>query len=113
MGIVEFNFPHGDWFRVIINVDLTGGMTEGTWEYIVDGVVVIPEGTPFTQFGGAVPTSLGAVSLFSTNFNHELCFSSDFIGKSNNIQRIHKTYGKHAWKYKKNARKYMKYMKMY
>ncbi len=72
LGVVEYNFPHGEWFRVIINVDLTGGMTEGTWEYIVDGVVVIPEGTPFTQSDGTVPTNLGAVSLFSISINSEL-----------------------------------------
>lgn len=72
LGYVEFEFPHGEWFSVIMNVDLTEGMALGTWEYIVDGEVVIPEGTPFTDNSGVIPTSLGGLNFFSLNADHEL-----------------------------------------
>ena len=71
LGIVEFDFPHGEWFSVIMNVDLTNGMSEATWEFIVDGEIVLPTGTPFTDNSGAIPTSFGGISFFSISIFNE------------------------------------------
>ncbi len=63
---VIFNFPHDEWFPVIINVDISLGVSLATWQFQIDGVDAIPAGTPFTGAAGTVPTSLGGIDFWSS-----------------------------------------------
>ncbi|MBZ0326128.1 MAG: T9SS type A sorting domain-containing protein [Altibacter sp.] len=65
LGVVPFAFPHDEWFYIAMNVDISAGINASTWEYWVDGVEVIPAGTPFTDNAGTYPTSLGGIDFFS------------------------------------------------
>lgn len=60
-----FDFPHDQWFELVINVDISTGISLATWEFGVDGVVVVPAGTPFTDSAGSAVTSLGGIDFFS------------------------------------------------
>lgn len=71
LGGVNFNFPHDQWFRIVMNVDINAGIGASTWEFWVDGSEVIPAGTAFTDNAGTYPTSLGGIDFFSGNTNHE------------------------------------------
>jgi len=76
---VSFTFPHDQWFDIVINVDINTGIGASTWEMGVDGVVVVPAGTPFTNADGTYPTSLGGVELFSIStsnlyFLDDVCY---------------------------------------
>ncbi len=72
LGGVDFNFPFDEWFRIVINIDITNGIGASTWQFGVDGIEVVPAGTPFTNNAGTYPTSLGGMDFFSlditTNF---------------------------------------------
>ena len=78
LGSVTFSFPHDQWFWVAMNVDISAGIGASTWEYGVDGNVVIPAGTAFTDNAGTYPTSLGGLDLFSINANHHMYYD-DFV----------------------------------
>ena len=65
LGPVNFNFPHDQWFRIVMNWDISSGISLATWEWYVDGVEVLPAGTPFTDGAATVPTSLGGFDFFS------------------------------------------------
>jgi hypothetical protein len=67
LGPVDFAFPHDQWFRVVMNWDISGGISLATWEWYVDGVEVLPAGTPFTDGAMTVPTSLGGFDFFSSS----------------------------------------------
>ncbi|MDC8004770.1 T9SS type A sorting domain-containing protein [Aureisphaera galaxeae] len=71
LGAVTYNFPHDQWFDIEMNFDLTGGIDNATWEFIVDNGTVLPAGTPFTDSNGTVPTSLGGVNFFSISADNE------------------------------------------
>ena len=71
LGTVSFNYPLGEWFRVVINVDITNGTSLATWQFGVNGVEVIPAGTAFTNLAGDIPTSLGGVDFFSISGDNE------------------------------------------
>lgn len=77
LGQVNFNFPHNQWFKVVMNVDLTNGLSSGTWELYIADNEVIPAGTAFTDFSGTVPTSLGGINFFSISSNNEF-YLDDF-----------------------------------
>lgn len=67
LGAVSFDFPHDEWFRVVGNVDMSLGMTQATWQFVVDGVSVIPSGTSFSNGNGDVPRSLGGITFYSVS----------------------------------------------
>ncbi len=71
LGIVTFDFPHDQWFDVEMNFNILGGISNATWEFIVDGGVVIPAGTAFTDGDGNIPTSLGGVNFYSISTDNE------------------------------------------
>lgn len=68
---VNFNFPHDQWFEVSMYVDITSGISAATWALEIDGNVVIPDGTPFTDANGVIPTSLGGINFYAISANHE------------------------------------------
>ena len=74
LGDVNFSFPHDEWFRIIMNFDLTGGISSSTWELLIDDIEIIPEVTPFTNEAGVIPTSLGGINLNSISSNTEYYF---------------------------------------
>ncbi|MBZ0326075.1 MAG: T9SS type A sorting domain-containing protein [Altibacter sp.] len=74
LGVVNFNFPHDEWFYVAMNVDISAGIGASTWEFGVNGNVAIPAGTAFTDNAGTYPTSLGGLDLFSINANHQMWY---------------------------------------
>jgi hypothetical protein len=71
LGDISFSFPHDQWFKVIINVDLSDGMALGTWQYIINGIEVIPTGTPFRNSNNQIPASFGGINYFSISTNNE------------------------------------------
>ena len=72
LGAVNFNFPHDQWFRIIMNWDLTSGVGSATWQFNVSGIDALPPGTPFTDSFGVSPTALGGIDFFSISINNEL-----------------------------------------
>jgi len=77
LGEIYFNFPHDQWFRVVMNFDISTGIGAATWQFNVDGIDVVPFGTPFTNFAGTAPTSLGGMSFFSIS-NNNILYLDDF-----------------------------------
>ncbi len=77
LGIINFNYPQDEWFRVAMNFNLTGGMSIATWGISIDNTLVIPEGTPFTNNNGDFATSLGGVDFYSISSNNEF-YLDDF-----------------------------------
>ena len=71
LGDVNFDFPHDQWFRIVMNVDISSGIALATWQVHVDGEVVIPSGTAFTNSAGEIPISLGGINFFSISTNNE------------------------------------------
>ncbi len=85
LGRVEFNFPHDQWFPVVMNVDISLGIALATIQINIDGAEVLPAGTPFTSADGTTPTSLGGINIYSLSANHEVyfddfCFGEGLIG---------------------------------
>ncbi len=70
LGGVNFNFPHDQWFDVIMNFDINAGIGASTWQMWVNDVEVIPAGTAFTDNAGTYPTSLGGIDFFSISANN-------------------------------------------
>jgi hypothetical protein len=62
---INFDFPHDEWFRVVMNWNIESGISLATWSASVDNAVIIPEGTPYTSADGTSPTSLGGFDFFS------------------------------------------------
>ncbi len=77
LGGVDFDHPFGAWFDVVINVDISAGIGASTWEMAVDGVVIVPAGTPFTDNAGTYPTSLGGIDFFSIDASNNY-YMDDF-----------------------------------
>jgi hypothetical protein len=71
LGEVYFNFPHDEWFKIVMNVDISTGIGTATWQLFVKGIEIIPQGTPFTDGAGTYPTSLGGMDLFSISTDNE------------------------------------------
>ncbi len=65
LGAVDFTFPHDEWFSIIMNFDISAGMSAATWEMAVDGTIVIPAGTAFTHSDGSTAASLGGLDIYS------------------------------------------------
>ncbi|MEZ4778675.1 MAG: T9SS type A sorting domain-containing protein [Flavobacteriaceae bacterium] len=85
LGAVNFNFPHDQWFKIVMNFDIAAGIGAATWQFNVDGIDVLPFGTPFTNNSGTYPTSLGGIDFFSISSNNEYYlddfnFISGFLG---------------------------------
>jgi len=79
-----FDFPHDQWFEVVINVDISTGISSSTWEFGIDGVVVVPEDTPFANSTGTYPTSLGGIDFFSISIDNtyyldDITFQNSFF----------------------------------
>jgi len=82
-GEVNFSFPHDQWFKVMMNIDISSGINSSTWQFVVDGNVVIPEGTPFTNSSGDYPSRLGGI-YFSSISSENMMYIDDF----NYVDRI-------------------------
>ena len=66
-----FTFPHDQWFRVDMHWDISLGLSLATWDMKVDGVHVVPSGTPFVDTAGATPAGLGGLDIFSAHATNE------------------------------------------
>ena len=64
IGAVDFTYPEGQWFPVVMNFDISQGIA-ATWQFNINGVDVLPAGTPFTNADGTTPTSLGGINFYS------------------------------------------------
>jgi hypothetical protein len=85
LGAVEFTYPEGQWFPVVMNFDISLGIGAATWQFNINGNDVLPAGTPFTSADGTTATSLGGIDFFSIDANNELyiddlCYGEGFIG---------------------------------
>ena len=81
---VNFDFPHDQWFRIVMNWNIENGISLSTWSMSVDNVIVIAEDTPFTKADGTPPTSLGGFDFFSINANNYF-----FLDTFNYIDDVH------------------------
>jgi hypothetical protein len=72
-----FTFPHDQWFLVEWYWDITLGLSNATWELKVDGVQVVPSGTPYVDSAGAAPAGLGGINFYSAHSSNEL-YLDDF-----------------------------------
>ncbi len=84
LGLVDFTFPHDEWFEVQVNVDISNGISLATIEIKVDGVDVLPAGTAFTDSAGTVPTSLGGINIYSISGDNEVYFD-DYVFSDTNV----------------------------
>ena len=87
LGLVEFSFPHDQWFPVVMNVDISQGIALATIQINIDDADVLPAGTPFTDSAGTTPTSLGGINIYSISANMEVyfddfCYGEGFIGNT-------------------------------
>ncbi len=83
-GPINFSFPHNQWFRVVMNWDITSGIGFATWQFNVAGIDVIPPGTDFTDSSGFPPNSLGGMDFFSISENNQLWVDT-FVYENNFI----------------------------
>jgi len=83
LGTVLFNFPHDEWFRIVLNWDVTLGMGMATWHFNVDTLDVLPLGTPFTNELGDPTASVGGIEFLSISSDNEM-YIDDFIYNENN-----------------------------
>ena len=72
-----FNFPHDEWFRVLMGFDMNSGIATAVWGMYIDGVEVVTPGTPFKDGNGNSPTSLGGVNFYSISADNEY-YMDDF-----------------------------------
>lgn len=91
LGEVSFCFPHDEWFRIVMNWDISSGISLATWQFNVGGVDVLPVGTPYTNEEGVPANKLGGIEFFSNSTDNEMylddltyqdvftiCFPDDF-----------------------------------
>ena len=88
LGDISFNFPHNEWFRIVMNWDIYSGISLATWQFNVDSVDVLSAGTPFTDENGTSSTNLGGMEFFSRSINNEMYlddieYEDEFIILSN------------------------------
>ena len=82
LGEVSFNFPHNEWFRIVMNWDISTGISLATWQFNVDSNDVLPVGTPYTNENGDPAASLGGIEFFSASI-HNVMYVDDFIYHDN------------------------------
>lgn len=74
-GAISFSYPENTWFKIQTIFDVNAGIGSATWECTIDGVVVMPAGTPLMAFvaGGVVedPIAVGGVDFYSNGANNE------------------------------------------
>lgn len=88
LGLVNFTFPHGEWFRIVMNWDISSGISLATWQFNVAGVDVVPAGTAYTGADGTSPSALGGFDFFSSSalqqaWYDDFNFQAEFIVLSN------------------------------
>ena len=71
LGNIDFSYPEDQWFQVLMNFDVSLGIGAATWQFAIDGVDVLPAGTPYTSADGTTATSVGGIDFFSINNNNE------------------------------------------
>jgi len=84
IGEVLFNFPHDEWFRVVMNWDISLGIAAATWHFYLDGDYVLPIGTPYTNEIGEPAASLGGIEFFSVSTNNEM-YVDTFVFQNDGI----------------------------
>ncbi len=80
LGQVPFTFPHDQWFRIVMGFDITAGIALAVWYMELDGIIVVPWGTAFTNEAGDLAVALGGMNFVSLNTDHlffvdDLCLS--------------------------------------
>ncbi len=85
LGLVTFEFPHDEWFKVELNVDISLGIALATVEIKVAGNDVVPAGTAFTDSAGTTATSLGGINIYSISANMEAYFD-DFVMSDSQLE---------------------------
>ena len=84
---VFFNYPEGAWFQVVANFDISSGIATATWQFYVNAVEVIPQGSPLQDASGTVPTSLGGADFYSISANNEF-YLDDFLYQNGFIDPV-------------------------
>lgn len=77
LGEISFDFPHDEWFRIIMNWDIYAGINLATWELWIDDLEVIPAGTVYANALGVPASSLGGVLFSSASLDNEI-YLDDF-----------------------------------
>ena len=80
---LDFTYPEDEWFEVIINVDISTGISASTWQFFVDGVEATDGFEPFASYDATgvqteYPSALGGIDFFSIDSNNTY-YLDDFI----------------------------------
>jgi hypothetical protein len=87
LGLVEFEFPQGEWFRVVMNWDISSGISAATWQFNVNGVDVLPTGTAYTSADATSPSALGGFDFYSSSALQQ-AYYDDFIYQDSFISTL-------------------------
>lgn len=77
-GSETFNYPQDQWFNIDMNFDISNGTSDATWSLQIDGLTILPPGTPLEDDFGTPLASLGGIEFFSY-FNNIEFYVDDFI----------------------------------
>jgi hypothetical protein len=73
-----FTYPEDQWFRIVLNFDISTGISTSTFEMYIDGNEVVSAGTPFASWNDADQVwdysdtiSLGGIDLYSISTNNQ------------------------------------------
>ncbi|MEZ4874616.1 MAG: T9SS type A sorting domain-containing protein [Flavobacteriaceae bacterium] len=88
LGMVLFDYPEGEWFRVAMNFDFSSGIGNATWGMSIADELVIPEGTPLTNLDGEYLAGLGGLLFHQTLTSNIEFFIDDINLEPNFVQLI-------------------------
>ena len=78
LGDVFFDFPHDEWFKVEILVDISMGIAVSRWQLHINDVEIIECDTPYTTELGEIPASFGGINFFSISVDNTY-YVDDFV----------------------------------
>ncbi len=76
LGMVEFSFPHDEWFNIFIDINQVDPFGPWTWIFHADNQTVFSQ-IPFTNSNGELPAFLGGINFASKSAYTE--FYIDYI----------------------------------
>ena len=94
----SFSYPEDQWFKIIVDVDISTGISNSTFAMSVDGDLIVSPGHPFASWDPNAEAwdytdtlSLGGMDLFSITTSNEyylddIVFQDSFILGTQNIE---------------------------
>ncbi len=95
---LDFTYPEDKWFQVIINVDISTGISASTWQFFVDGVEATDGFEPFASYDAEgvqseYPTALGGIDFYTIDANNsyyldDFLYQDEFIEPGSGVEEI-------------------------